>query len=217
MHGELGPSAHAARKRPCRLCQVLLVQDRAAHAHPMAQLAFVVCDERDVLERRGPGARACDPAGPRSWVDCACRHGQPCPYQGVRCPRSCAARWSCPLPTAPHAQARACRNMQVGVAQERARGICAVVAGESLDDETAGGWLPSDGPCGSHEASVARCTRAASQRFGIPMPASTRASNNLSDSQLSRMTVAVQAMSSRCRARSWRGRRFRRSRVPAIR
>lgn len=32
------------------------------------------------------------------------------------------------------------RNMQVGVAQERARGICAVVAGESLDDETAGGW-----------------------------------------------------------------------------
>jgi len=54
--------------------------------------------------------------------------------------------------------------------------------------------MPSDGPCGSHEASVARCTCAASQRFGIPMPASTRASNNLSDSQLSRMTVPVQAM-----------------------
>lgn len=38
-----------------------------------------------------------------------------------------------------HAQARACRNMQVGVAQERACTICAVVASESLDDETAGG------------------------------------------------------------------------------
>jgi len=137
---ELGPSAHAARKRPCRLCQVLLVQDRAAHAHPMAQLAFVVCDERDVLERRGPGhERAILQDHAHGWIVRAVMDNR----ARIRAfdARDYAQQGGLARSRRRHhAQARACRNMQVGVAQERARGICAVVAGESLNDEAAGGW-----------------------------------------------------------------------------
>ena len=96
--------------------------------------------ERDVLERRGPGhERAILQDHAHGWIVRAVMDNR----ARIRAfdARDHAQQGGLARSRRRHhAQARACRNMQVGVAQERARGICAVVAGESLNDEAAGGW-----------------------------------------------------------------------------